>query len=100
MSASPRARVRAGVPAGGQFAAARHADPAIDLDPDAVPTQPSIVNTDSVLTKRYDTLDEKLAAVQGELAAAVAALRDDDEWNRYLETMRRFHTYSPGNQIL
>ncbi len=52
------------------------------------------------LAGRFDTWDEKLAAIQAELATAVDALADDTNWNQFLAAMSRFHNYSFGNQLL
>ncbi len=97
MSANTITRVQPGVPSGGQFAANAHAETDVSLgaEPDA-----SIVDRDSPFTQRYDTLDEKLTAIHGELEGRVAALAEDDDWNRYLDTMSRFHHYSFSNQML
>ena len=43
---------------------------------------------------------ERAAHAQEELAAAVAALKDSDAWQRQLATIARFHTYSVNNQML
>lgn len=99
MNAFPQARVRAGVPQGGQFANVIHGEPSVGLDEHGT-RQNSVVDAESVFTRRYASVEEKLAAVQCELEAAVAGLRDDAEWNRYLDVMQRFHRYSPSNQIL
>ena len=114
MTISKLKRVHAGVPAGGQFAATGHTESDISLDAPApaATTWPdksgldssgpggSVVQGESVFTQRYDTLDEKLAVIQSELESAVANLADDDEWNRMLETMGKFHRYSLSNQML
>jgi hypothetical protein len=77
-----------GVPVGGEFATETHAEPVgVDLTP-ALP--------ETVFTKRYDTLDEKIEAFQSELNDAVAGLADDANWQSYLETMGKFHRYSGG----
>jgi len=97
MSANTITRVQPGVPSGGQFAAGTHAETDVSLG--AEPAA-SIVDRDSLFTQRYDTLDEKLTAIHGELETRVAALAEDDDWNRYLDTMSRFHHYSFSNQML
>lgn len=97
MSATALNRISAGVPTGGQFAAGQLAESTLTLD---APAAESVVDRDSVFTQRYDTIDDKLAAIHGELEAAVADLRDDDEWNRMLDVMGRFHNYSFSNQML
>jgi hypothetical protein len=43
---------------------------------------------------------ENAARAQGELAPAVAALKDADAWKLGLATMARFHRYSVNNQLL
>lgn len=52
------------------------------------------------LTKRYASVEEKVAACRGEVEAAVGRLDRDDNWRRWLHTMGRFHRYSLGNQLL
>lgn len=85
------------MPTGGQFANMLHAESNVALDE---PTGESIVDKESSFTKKYDTVDEKLKAIGEELAAAVADLRFDDEWNKMLDVMSRFHHYSLSNQML
>jgi len=100
-------RVRPGVPAGGQFTINPHAPADIDeltgdetaLEPVADPA-PSIVEKESVFTHKYDSTDEKLAALQGEIAGHVEALADDENWHAYLNAMSQFHRYSFNNQML
>ena len=43
---------------------------------------------------------QKREELADKLAAGVAALRDSDEFKRYLDVAARFHSYSFGNQIL
>ena len=103
-------RVRPGVPAGGQFAVNPHAAADLELTGeelagsesalDAQEPPPSIVERDSVFTQKYDTVDDKLAALQGEIAGHVEALADDEKWHAYLDAMSQFHRYSFGNQML
>ena len=88
MTSQPR--TPAGSPEGGQFAGLEGAESG------SVLTAPD----DNAFTRRYDSLDEKLAAFQGELSDAVERLQDDDEWLDYLNTMSKFHSYSPQNQLL
>lgn len=66
---------------------------------DLEPTE-SIVERESVFTQKYDSTDEKLAALQGEIAGHVAALADDQNWHDYLDAMSQFHRYSLNNQML
>jgi antirestriction protein ArdC len=55
---------------------------------------------ETVLTKKYDTKQEKTQAFHEELEKHVAGLADDANWNDYLVTMSKFHRYSPFNQML
>lgn len=55
---------------------------------------------ETVFTKRYETLDDKIDAFQSELNDAVAGLAHDENWQAYLETMGKFHKYSMFNQML
>ncbi len=92
MSATTRTRQPKGVPVGGQFATeARSEATGVALAPPAAET---------VFTKRYDTLDEKVQAFHDELEQQVSALADDENWQHYLNTMSRFHHYSMYNQLL
>lgn len=63
-------------------------------------TAASIVDRDSVFTRRYDTQEERLAAIQSELEKRVTSLADDERWQDYLDTMAKFHRYSFSNQML
>lgn len=60
----------------------------------------SIVGRDTVYTTRYDTKEEKLAAIHSELEKHVADLADDQQWQDYLDAAARFHQYSLSNQLL
>lgn len=109
MTTSSKKRVSAGVPTGGQFATTGHTESDITLDspmastetwPEDQPAAGSVVNKQTVFTQRYDTLEEKLAAIQVQLHTAVEDLVGDDEWNSMLETMSKFPRYSFGNQML
>lgn len=107
-TASTIRRVAGGVPNGGQFATNGHADPELELtgeehlatEPSAEQSTASIVERESVFTHKYDTTDEKLAALQGEIAGHVTALENDENWHAYLNAMSQFHRYSFRNQIL
>lgn len=44
--------------------------------------------------------EDRLAAVHGQLTAAVDALVDGPAWRRMLEVAARFHRYSPNNVLL
>lgn len=73
-----QARVPAGVRSGGQWTNRQHGRAAVSLDREVgtdgrVGEAESIVNRDSVFTRRYDTVQDRLAMLQDELAAAVAA---------------------------
>lgn len=83
-----RSRQPKGVPVGGQFATETHAEAT------GVTLTPAVEET--VFTKRYDTLDEKVQAFHDELEQQVADLADDDNWQHYLNTMSKFHRYSGG----
>ena len=58
------------------------------------------VVVETVFTKRYETLDDKIAAFKDELNNGIDALADDAEWHEFLDNMGKFHTYSFGNQML
>jgi antirestriction protein ArdC len=90
---STRSRQPKGVPVGGQFAAESKTEPTLTLGTVAPAAE-------TVFTKRYDTLDEKVAAFHDELEKHVADLADDENWTRYLVTMSKFHRYSLFNQLL
>ena len=98
MSNQTIARVQPGVPTGGQFAPTVHGDSDICLD--ALEPAPSAVAKDSVFTQKYETMEEKLAALHGELEAAVTDLATDEGWNAYLQAATKFHRYSFNNQML
>ena len=87
-----RSRQPKGAPVGGQFATEAHAEAVgIDLAPPVGET---------VFTKRYDTLDEKVEAFHAELEQQVADLADDENWTRYLDTMSRFHHLGGGGGVI
>lgn len=97
MTTMPVPRVPSGVPTGGQFAPTGHAEADLAL----APTAPaSVVATDTTFTARYETVDAKIEAYRGELDAAVASLSTDANYLAYMDTMARFHHYSPANQLL
>lgn len=52
------------------------------------------------LAQRFDSMDEKIAAMTEEISVEVERLKEDVEWNRYLDQMSKFHHYSLGNQLL
>lgn len=81
----------AGTPTGGQFAPKTNSAPTGTLD------EPSDRHR---LSASFDTVDEKVKAMQEELAAAVDSLADDEAWRGYLRTMSKFHHYSFSNQLL
>jgi len=81
----------AGAPDGGQFAGKQNAAPTGTLEAPA---------HENPLARRFGTVEEKVKAMQEELAAAVDGLADDENWNRWLDTMSRFHHYSFQNQLL
>lgn len=91
MSTATRSRKPKGVPVGGQFATEARGESGTTLVADPVET---------VFTKRYDTLDQKVDAFHTELEELVAGLADDENWHAYLDTMTKFHRYSMFNQML
>lgn len=78
-----------GTPDGGKFATKSNNAPTSVLEEPANP-----------LARRFDTLDEKITAMQAEIETAVDSLRDDEQWRRHLDMMSTFHTYSFSNQML
>lgn len=52
------------------------------------------------LAQRFDTVEEKIDAMKEELAAGVAELANDANWQRHLDVMSQFHRYSFQNQVL
>lgn len=52
------------------------------------------------MTQTMSKRDEKLAALQAEIAAGVKALQSSEEWRAMLETAARFHKYSFRNVLL
>ncbi len=44
--------------------------------------------------------NDKVEAIQAELAAKISALVDSEEWRRTLDIAARFHRYSPNNVML
>lgn len=78
-----------GAPYGGKFAAKNNSAPMSVLEG---PVHP--------LAQRFDTLDEKIAAMQAEIASSVEDLRQDSEWQRYLHYQSMFHNYSFNNVML
>ncbi|MFV0375594.1 ArdC-like ssDNA-binding domain-containing protein [Microbacterium sp.] len=77
-------------PGGGQYTGKTNRAPAGGLE--ETPTHP--------LAGSFDTVAEKVKAMQEELAVAVEQLADDENWRAYLDTMSRFHRYSFQNQLL
>lgn len=93
-------RVKPGIPTGGQFATtARAGADMSDMDL-GLEEAPSVVTKESIYTRKYDSQEEKLAAIHRELEDMVGALSDDEQWNDYLDTMSKFHRYSAYNQLL
>ena len=60
----------------------------------------SLPDVENPFTHRYDSVEEKVKAMQAELAKAVDDLADDENWTRHLNVMARFHGYSLSNQML
>lgn len=83
-----------GTPAGGQFAGHVRTAPDGELTDELAGTH------ENPLARRFDSVEEKIRAMQDELADAVDGLADDEMWNRYLDTMALFHNYSFQNQML
>lgn len=83
-----------GRPTGGQFAVEGRAEAAGDL----LTSEPSAEET--VFTRRYDTVDEKIAAFSAELEDISARLVESDEWQSYLDALSKFHRYSASNNLL
>lgn len=54
----------------------------------------------SPFAQRYDSMEEKLEAFRAELEERILALKDDQHWQGYLQTMSKFHHYSMANQLL
>ncbi len=92
-STAHRSRRPAGVPTGGQFAPEVHAEPEVAL-PGATGTGSDTVSFADV------TGEDRIRAMQAEIESAVERISDPEEWQRFLETMSRFHTYSFGNAML
>lgn len=97
---APVARVAAGVPTGGQFAPGSRDEAGVTLAAPEVEPAQSIVDTETVFTAKYKTMDDKIAAYRGELNNAIASLASDEVWHSYLNTMAKFHRYSLYNQLL
>jgi antirestriction protein ArdC len=78
-----------------------HADNAGGFS-DKLQTAPevSLADGETVFTKKYDTVGDKVKAFYGELETQVEDLAGDENWNNYLNTMSSFHTYSMTNQML
>lgn len=55
---------------------------------------------ETVFTKRYDSVTEKVEAYRAEIDGLVADLESDDEWLAYLDATSRFHKYSFNNTML
>ena len=85
----PKGASVAGRSAGGEFAQKMRTLPSGDL-----------LASSSPLAQQFDTLEEKIAAMSAEVEVLVGELQTDEGWNRYLETMSKFHTYSFTNQLL
>lgn len=60
----------------------------------------AVAPSGSVFTTRYETLEDKVAAIQAELDARITELSDDESWERLLHTMTKFPKYSFHNQLL
>ena len=92
-----------GVPVGGQFGAKAHTESGISLGTEPVEDQAperSFADAAEVFTKKYDSVDDKVAAFKAELDKAVADLDQDENWLAFCQTAAKFHRYSPTNQLL
>ena len=115
---SNRKRQPRGVPIGGEFASNEH-DEAADLHPGLSSccaecdewyedqhecATPAVVESPfgTEAHERINGTDykERVAVAREELEAAVAALDQDDNWQKHLDQSARFHSYSFTNQML
>lgn len=71
-----------------------------DAPPSVAKEWMSSATAENPLARRFGSLDEKLEAIHSELEAKIANLGNDEHWQTYLDTMSRFHHYSPSNQLL
>ena len=62
--------------------------------------EPEVASVEDAFTRRYGTVEEKIAAFQDELNKKIQTLGEDKNWLAYLGTMSRFHRYSLNNQLL
>ncbi|MGL5827847.1 MAG: ArdC-like ssDNA-binding domain-containing protein [Nocardioides sp.] len=90
-------RVPGGVPDGGQFAAGTRAEIDVSLD---TPPERAFADAPEAFARKYDTIEEKVAAFKVELESAVSGLAEDENWLRYVAAMSKFHRYSFNNQML
>lgn len=84
---------------GGEFGTIARSESTLGLDADET-ALPGTVLPETVFTKRYESVDDKIAAFKDELSKGVDALADDAEWHDFLDTMGKFHHYSFQNQML
>ncbi|WP_251153611.1 ArdC-like ssDNA-binding domain-containing protein [Cellulosimicrobium sp. Marseille-Q4280] len=95
-----RSRVPAGVRTGGQFAVEARGEADVDLAT-APPNEPAGEElAETVFTRRYDSVEDKVAAFHAELEQRVSELAHDENWLAYLDTMAKFHRYSMLNTLL
>ena len=59
-----------------------------------------IAKKETVFTKKYADTDEQLKAFQEELHKTIEDLPNDENWKEYLNTISKFHRYSPTNQMM
>jgi antirestriction protein ArdC len=74
--------------------------PAADGDPAGVGGGPAFPDRPEALTRRYDSVDDKVAACRAEVEETISHLDENDNWQNYLHTMSKFHRYSRNNQLL
>jgi len=87
----------------GKFGEKTGAKPEVKLrteTPGLIPLDEIQLGPDNKFAKKYDTFDEKTAVYVGELESAVAALENDEGWQRYLDALDKTYSYSFSNQML
>lgn len=87
----------------GKFGEKLGAKPEVKL-PAETPGLPPLdeiqLGPDNVFARKYDTFDEKTQVYVKELESAVAALENDEGWQRYLDALDKSYNYSFSNQML
>ncbi len=79
----------------GKFGEQEHDESGVPLDVPGRAFSPS-----ETFTRRYESVDEKVAAFKVEIDRAVESLADDENWLDYLDMASKFYRYSPTNQLL